>query len=754
MGQAGWFAALVLLASNMASDSAQDGRAGREASDRLQQAPEIEKPDLAPNAGPASIRRPEGPDHSAPAQPEAQAQNPQPAYVMRVKTRLVTVDVVATDSHGTVVRDLKADEFQIFEHHAEPQKIEQFEFVELAAQKKPVPEAAPSGFYANETIRTGLTVPPTILLVDGLNTALPDQVVVRQHMIRLLRTLDGNTPVAVFLMGRRLYLVQNFTTDPSMLRAAVDKALVPGTPEEDPRDEVDSASNLMLQSTGGRLGPNVLALQNFEKEQYANSVDFRLEITLNSLRGIARYLSGYRGRKNLIWLSGSFPLNIVPDPNNGSDLSAGVRDYAPLVHAVANDLTDAQIAVYPVDARGLTTQGAFAPSEQSRKGVGLVGSFGTHQGHEQDARLSSQDTMGGLAADTGGRECKNNNDLSACVQTAMKDGSAYYELAYYPRLARWDGTFRDIVVKTTRPGVKLRHRRGYYAIDSSASAREQSPQKLLQQACADSLSSTQVFLTAKAVPPSQAKQLKYLVAVDPSGVSFTKNRDLWSLDLQMAVCEYAAKADSFLYANQSFVSSVSDGDYQVWKKLGVPQFVEIQPHAETRRLRVVVLDVPTGLIGSVDLPVRPQDFLTPQPIPGVTQSRKSASVTEEPASVAPAAEEPRFVQFRVKSGQSGQLDWNGDTLIYRGDLPADQSAPVFFQLSYSTKFHCQSGTLVSNLPTGAPPNLRLRFRNPAGKLAVVDLTGAQPDYSGELRVDSSAKLFFDRVWALSHCHVR
>jgi len=52
---------------------------------------------------------------SAPAQqqspePPAPQPAPPPGFVFRVQTRLVTVDVVATDAHGNVVRDLKPEE--------------------------------------------------------------------------------------------------------------------------------------------------------------------------------------------------------------------------------------------------------------------------------------------------------------------------------------------------------------------------------------------------------------------------------------------------------------------------------------------------------------------------------------------------------------------------------------------------------------------------------------------------------------------
>src|SRR5580693_1371489 len=57
----------------------------------------------------------------------------QSGYVLKVTTRLVTVDLIATDSRGKPVRDLKPEELQIFEEHKAQQKIEHFEYFEKLA---------------------------------------------------------------------------------------------------------------------------------------------------------------------------------------------------------------------------------------------------------------------------------------------------------------------------------------------------------------------------------------------------------------------------------------------------------------------------------------------------------------------------------------------------------------------------------------------------------------------------------------------
>jgi hypothetical protein len=107
--------------------------------------------------------------------------------------------------------------------------------------------------------------------------------------------------------------------------------------------------------------------------------------------------------------------------------------------------------------------------------------------------------------------------------------------------------------------------------------------------------------------------------------------------------------------------------------------------------------------------------------------------------------------FNLPSGQSGTLDWNGDSLLYRGDMPIGQSASAFFNYAFGARFHCQAGTLVPNDAAGGEPKLQVVVGNHDGKIATVDLKGEQPQYSGDLPVDPTARVFFDRVSRLTQC---
>src|SRR6185437_15273302 len=108
-----------------------------------------------------------------------------------------------------------------------PQKIAAFREVDSGKIASRVASEAPipSDIYANLVPLQKNSVPPAILLVDGLNTDLKYQAQVHVQMLRMLRQLPADVPVAVFLLGRRLEMLQDFTTNPAQLQAALARAV-------------------------------------------------------------------------------------------------------------------------------------------------------------------------------------------------------------------------------------------------------------------------------------------------------------------------------------------------------------------------------------------------------------------------------------------------------------------------------------------------------------------------------------------------
>ena len=307
----------------------------------------------------------------------AQTATPPPVPTLKANTRIVVVDVVVTDQKQNAVHNLKQSDFTLTEKD-QPQSIAHFEehsglSAATIAKMPPVPKLEPGTF-------TNYSLAPSdgalnVLLLDSLNTPMKDQAVVRQQMLKYLATPRPGTRMAVFGLGSTLHLLQGFTSDPEVLRAVVSgkKGLAKASPLMDNAvagDTVgaDSPMNDMIEQLGNDPSTAAVAanLQQFEAETQTFQTMLRTRYTLDALNMLGRYLSGLPGRKNLIWFSGSFPVNILPDADlqNPFAVEASMEDE---FHETINLLSRSQVAVYPIDARGLMTAPMMDASNSGSK---------------------------------------------------------------------------------------------------------------------------------------------------------------------------------------------------------------------------------------------------------------------------------------------------------------------------------------------------------------------------------------------------
>jgi len=711
----------------------------------------------------ASAQAPAGPQQNPPAPAAAQkpsqqssttGQQPASAVPLKTNTRLIAVDVVATDSKGNPVRGLKADDFEVSEEHSGRQTITQFQFIDASSQAAPAyppglaaPSPATPYLYSN-LLPQKMRVPPTVMLMDALNTQIEHQVEVRRHMLMLLKTLPADTPIAVFILGHQLHVAQNFTTDPAVLRAALDKVLRPPDIAQDSRDDPNSASAGMVDLNKGQENQASQALEDFEKETFAAQMSLRVDETTDAMVAIAKYLGGYPGRKNLLWFSEAFPTWLQPDTEFGRDPFQGTADFGDKIRKATEALTDARVAVYPVDARGLQANSLYSTAQDPRMsrtnpGASLAGNIS----RDNTARIDSQAAMEMFADESGGKVCSNTNDLSGCVQAALDDGSVYYVLGYYPEGTKWDGRFHKISVKTRQKGVKLRYRDGYFALELGLG--EQSAAQLLQRACQAPLPPTSIPMTAESLAPNQGNEnpgeARYLLTIAPSSLTLSPSGPDRRLSLQMAVCEFDPSGESFRFFPRDLSAPVPDAVYQSWQNNGIRNVFDYAAKPENQRLRFAVLDVPSGTTGAIDVPAHPTQFGA---LPAPTRTNAAAA----PPATAPASSPPIHIKFGGSNGESSMLDWVGDSVSYHGDLSVDLGARALYGSLFGAKYHCDEGSLVANDPAAAAkPNLVLTLRKPDGRSAVIDLGADAPAYSGDVPVDPSGRAFFDNLWKLCHC---
>lgn len=582
--------------------------------------------------------------NSAPAAPASAANPP----VIRTQANLVLVDVVVSD-RGKPVEALTVQHFHILENGKE-QRIAVFEEHRSsdAPQVGPAPSLPPN-VYSNYP-KFAVASAANVLLLDALNTPLSDQSYVRHQMVEYLRKIPAGTKIAVFTMASQLRMIEGFTTDAGALETAITKGK--GNPQQSVILESPQQQDTMNDVASSISGADGGMMQQFLADQQSFQTDLRVRMTLDAMQQLGRYLSTIPGRKNLIWFSGSFPLHIDPQLQGSAPIDplSPMRDYSDQVKETDDLLSAARVAVYPVDARGLmglpsmdasrsfSASSGMPPmgssSGRGRSGAGLGGGSGQSAAQKTNAQFQAQtiaehQAMQQIAEETGGEAFYNTNGLKEAVARAIENGSNYFTIGYVPAEMKWDGSYRRIEVQVDDGKYDLGYRRGYFADDPLkptphrpgavspiAAALERGAPPLSQIVFearvlgADDPAAKQVKVSA--APAGELTQSlktpvhRYLVdfAVDPRGITWgALPGGQTHAEIELSVVAWDADGKRVNYTDRGFAVNLDAQQSAATAKSGLPLHQEIDLPAGEVYLRVAVHDLPSGRIGSLEIPV-------------------------------------------------------------------------------------------------------------------------------------------------------
>jgi VWFA-related protein len=390
-------------------------------------------------------------------------------FTLKQEVRNVVVDVVAIDKNGEPVKTLDKSRFRVMENGV-AQSVSFFEEHTEAgetASAAPLPpkgnHLAPNEFTNVENAPAG--GPLLVLLLDAMNTRRTDQAYVRAQVLDYLKHIPAGSHMAIFTLADKLQLVQGFTADPAVLKAALSNRAYP------------TSSTITPQGlSSGSIAGTRSSLSHFANETESFSQELRTRYTIDALNALSVYLAGILGRKSLIWFAGSIPWTINPDFSLVTSVTGRV-DYSDEIKKLADAMQIGRISIYPVDARGLVTPPGYAADQSPGLNASSVVSNRGGTGRESGANfarseLNSQMNLAGshmsmsnLAAATGGRAFYNTNGLSGAVTRVQSIGENYYTFAYSPTDKRYDGGFRELKITVDDPRIRLEYRRGYFAED-------------------------------------------------------------------------------------------------------------------------------------------------------------------------------------------------------------------------------------------------------------------------------------------------
>ena len=382
---------------------------------------------------------------------------------------VVVVNVTVTSRDGTAIGNLGRSDFLLYEdgklqtlQSCELQKLDTKPLEPILPAKtlqtreapKPAPAAPAPEAPKKEDLRDRRLI---VMLFDISSMEPQEQVRSVDAAIKFLGTqMTTSDMVSIMTFGTELKTVLDFTADRDQLISTLHAF------------HVGEASELSTQADTGADSQDVSG--SFVADETEFNI-FNSDRKLAALEDAARRLSHYPEKKALVYISSGIQKTGI---DNQSQLQATV-----------NAAIRANVAFYPIDARGLTATAPAGDASQAAS-VGSNMYSGSAQRSLSDTFHNTQETLDTLAADTGGKALLDSNDLTLGMTQVQKDINSYYMLTYASTNAAEDGKYRRIQVKLAPKAgdlrAKLDYRQGYYAPTTFAKMTGTNKEAQLQEA--------------------------------------------------------------------------------------------------------------------------------------------------------------------------------------------------------------------------------------------------------------------------------
>src|SRR5262245_237369 len=626
----------------------------------------------------------------------------QPPLTFRVEANFVEVDAFVSDATGKPVTDLRASDFQVTED-GKPQMVSAFAFVNMPIARAERPLFSPTAIEPDVDTNVGMDGRIYLFVLDDAHVDLTRGPRVKEALHRFFeRNFGANDMAAVVFTGGRSVDGQEFTNNPRLLLAAVDKFI--GRKLRSPTLERLDDYNRQRASGLRNAGDPVNDPAAFERAHNARNM-------LDSLRKLSDVMAGLHGRrKALVLVSEGIDYNIYNlfDNNSAaSDIIDSTRD------AIAA-ATRANVSIYSVDPRGLMTPGSElietsgVAADEPNLGLGLQSSM-------EELRLS-QDSLRELSEETGGFAFVNRNNVDEAFDRIVGENSSYYVLGYTASNDRRDGRFRRIEVRVTRPGVTVRARRGYVAPRGRPAATTKAsndPLETALKAAVDSPLPTsgipmRLFAAPyKGTPPNAAVAIA--VELNVNALRFTQKNGTYNDAL--SVVTFVTDADGKTRVNEKATVDLTlmPMTYERAREQGFRVTSSVSLPPGRYQLRVSAADA-AGVAGSVTRTLVVPDFYKP---PLVMSGLTLLSASGMLAPTAKAKDDPISLLLMRPPTTAREFARN-DQLVVFAELYENQQNAQPHKIGITTEVRAEGGrTVFSNTEERSSTELQSGDASPA-----------------------------------------
>lgn len=520
----------------------------------------------------------------------------QAAAKIEVTTRLVTLNVLVHDRRRHPVGGLSKSDFEVADA-GRAQAISVFSVNHLLPPDTQPAASLPRNIVANRpTLPAGVAADVTVILVDSYNTSATEQAQAKSQLHKSLKGLPMNQIAIYTLNSRGFAIAHDFTNNAESLRAAAAKAAPQsGSAVLDRADSETDRIDAMLDES-----------KSITTSFLTND---RISNTSLALRSVADHLSGIAGRKNLIWITGEVPPELVKSMEATS--GGNNQHLTPDVAAAAQALNNANIAVYPVDPRSTKSPCQYEPSQQpdprklpKAETSAATSNMPTLPTLEPCAGDANGATMARLADLTGGKAF---HDVSQAVRHAMDDSTVTYTLGYYVAASDWKNGYHKLKVTLRRSGLNVRTKKGYLTEDTPPLNSVQLD-AALNDAVWSPLDSTKLSVTAR-IDPSRdlSNASRLLFALQPAELSLRQGGAVYRGEFEVLFIQEQQGGQHGAQFVKTFRMALTPERYKALLTSGLMRTEDLGMQPNTIAIRIIVIDKYSGAKGSVTLAVRPED---------------------------------------------------------------------------------------------------------------------------------------------------
>jgi VWFA-related protein len=660
--------------------------------------------------------------------------------VVRITSNLIQVDAVVLDSHGRQVTDLNADDFELSED-GRAQAITNFSYVANASDSKTGAGAQPGSDGKSRASSSASSKNPSLpappparvrpggarrviaFVVDDLGLSFEATAYVRRFLKKFVsEQMQPGDLVAVVRTSAGVGALQQFTGDPRLVERAVERVrFTPGfraptgafaVPADKTRpDAKEGGGNDDAKSRDENDTTKEGGKDNAKKGEGGADRDALFTVgTLGALNYVLRGAAEMPGRKSVVLITEDTRIFKL------TNRDASVRDYLQRMADLANR---ASATVYDLDAGdlkpdklgsnlGIVTSIPSAPAQGGAGAQGNSGSSASALGasnqsftnmslaeamlndkalNGKNALYETKTALRFLAKQTGGAQVFG-------LERVLEDQKGYYLIGYRPDEKTFDAQaagqrFHNINVRVKRPGLRVRHRLGFYSVPDAeaATGAPATREGRLLRALTSPLASGSIGLTLTPLFGNDSQTgsfVRALIHVDARGLRFTEEADgsrkAVIQVLAVTLGETGKPLDEV--GEVETIRAASASDLERLLRSGLRYTVKVpvkKPGAY--QLRVAMLDEATEQVGSANELIEVPDFGEARlALSGIVLSGRlpavapQNAVTQQPSGAASAADLELEADPAVRRLRSG-MELHYDFIIYNAQADAATGRP-------------------------------------------------------------------------------